>query len=192
MINLTIGTSAADQAMMTMRQSIKEFASKQMGAELVEREIADLNRSSPETARAATNRVETTLREEPRGADGWRWWEEQEREPSGISEDGEFISFPPGHWRLRRRRRRRRYAGRRRRRSAVQAVFMRGIRRRIRRAVMPRQLRRLKTNNRAAARSGRAPRPTRCWNSDSQSSEEATWHLLDAQPCRHGAQGEVR
>ena len=32
MINLTIDTPAAEQAMTTMRQSIKEFASKQMWA----------------------------------------------------------------------------------------------------------------------------------------------------------------
>jgi hypothetical protein len=85
-----------------------------MSEALSQWETADLNRDHPETVQVATNTVQTTLREAPRGAAGFQWWQEQEREPGGIPEGGEFMSYPPGHRRLRRRRRRR-FGGRRQR-----------------------------------------------------------------------------
>ena len=125
------GLAAVEQRLEAMRQNIDQLAGRGINDELRAWESEDLRRQRPEAAQSGTGSATTTLRQEPVGADGWKWWEEQQREPGGSPEGGEFREYPEGHWRRRRRRRRRQRGWRRQQPKTMASVARSVFKRRL-------------------------------------------------------------
>jgi hypothetical protein len=149
MFTISADTDAAEKLVAMMQERVKQFAAVEMPQAFVEWQSDDMNRSRPSVEQPSSDTVETTIRNPPQAGDRWNWWEDQEREPRGIPEGGEFMSFPAGHWRNRRRRR-----AVRRGEKGFAATIRRRIRgaaiRRLRRIVTPARVRRLRRMRRMA------------------------------------------